>query len=663
MGPRAQSLATGKVAGEGDAPALLLARRLPVGEDRCSVAQPSRLAESERGLLALVSQSEPLPWALDLPVAAYARAERAPSVGERAVVEYVTFVGTDRARIEADLAQALDRPLRWSDRAGAGDGCHGELTCTELAARFIEPHTVELTHGQWGEPVGAVSACLRALRSAPLALEVSARSALLGGTELRDSRALLEQREDGLLRTTFRRYAEADAAERALREALRGHDELSTLAGVPATSLGERDGELIALTTFASFADLRLAAEDRVRASALLLRTREPRPLEQVDPSDADAVRATFDALLEAFRARPVLAQLDALSQLLERARALHPEDAGLARRHYQLALSLRHDARAALAIASSALRQKLDDESGWQLRVRAALAELDETRLRAALSSAHQLGAALSLRMAREVSERVHAGQDYERAEWAFLAAHRLSAQRPRKLPLSLRLPLAELPRLLAYLGQSVKPQLDLGVHVLAHAEHLRAAEVVSSPEESALWIAETTGGARPGVMFAATSWDDGQLRALGRALARRSEDGALELVVGLAAIGAKAESTQLFLGRREGASLVVEHVSSSLARLAWPRIERLLARPLVRLTGSTFPPDELAIETSDRVEAAQVVSAAESVSSVKCSLDGPMVRCHGAMADQTAARRALLAVTARLLADEARSLWSGTD
>jgi hypothetical protein len=38
-------------------------------------------------------------------------------------------------------------------------------------------------------------------------------------------------------------------------------------------------------------------------------------------------------------------------------------------------------------------------------------------------------------------------------------------------------------------------------------------------------------------------------------------------------------------------------------------------------------------------------------------------MVRCHGALADQTAARRALLAVIARLLADEARSLWSGTD
>jgi hypothetical protein len=357
-----------------------------------------------------------------------------------------------------------------------------------------------------------------------------------------------------------------------------------------------------------------------------------------------------------------VPAQLDVLSQLLERARALHPDDAGLARRHYQLGLTLRHEARAAVAVATSALRQRLDDEAGWQLRLRAALAQLDEARLRAALSTAHQLGAALSARMARELCSKVRAGQDYERAEWAFLAAHRLSAQRPRRQPASLRLPLAELPRLLAYLGQSVKPQLDLGVHVLAHAEHLRAADA-GSLEESALWIAETTGGARPGVMFAATSWDDGQLRALGRALARRSEDGALELVLGLAAIGARAESTQLFVGRREGASLLVEHVSSPLARLAWPRLERLLARPLARLTGATFPPDELTIESSDRIEAAQIVSAAESVSSVKCALDGPMVRCHGAMADQTAARRALLAVTARLLADEARALWSGTD
>jgi hypothetical protein len=106
---------------------------------------------------------------------------------------------------------------------------------------------------------------------------------------------------------------------------------------------------------------------------------------------------------------------------------------------------------------------------------------------------------------------------------------------------------------------------------------------------------------------------------------------------------------------------------VSMPLARMSWPRIERLLARPLARLAGSTFPPDELTIESSDPAEAAQIVSAAQSVSSVKCALDGPpagpIVRCYGPLADQTAARRALLAVTARLLADDARSLWSGID
>jgi hypothetical protein len=114
---------------------------------------------------------------------------------------------------------------------------------------------------------------------------------------------------------------------------------------------------------------------------------------------------------------------------------------------------------------------------------------------------------------------------------------------------------------------------------------------------------------------------------------------------------------------GRREGALLIAEQVSGPLARLHWPRIERLLAAPLRKLVGSTFPPDALAIESSDTHETAQIVSAAESVPAVKCALDGPTVRCRGPLADPTAARRALLAVSARLLAEDARTLWSGTD
>ena len=640
-------------------PALALTQLLPGGADRCSAAQPGLLAEAERPLAALASQTERWPWSMRLPVLAYARSERAEPQGKRAVVELVRFAPRPRAEIERELARALDRPLSWADQPQR-DLCAGESTCTPLHAEFVDARTVRLWHGEWGASARAESECSAMLRAEPDAIEVSARAALLVGSELRDSRSQLTRARGGLLRTTWKRYAEAEAAERALREGQRGHDELGALASVPAESLGSREADVITLRVFASFADLELALADQLRASQAAERTLAP-TLSEVDLHAPDAVCSVFDAQLHVFDAQ--LHALDPalqarLASLLARARALEPEHEGLARRQYQLLL--RSDPRAAAEVARDALRRKLGDRAHWQLAERAALARFDVAELRQRLRTAHGLSAEQAARMAQELAASQARGADYERAEWAFLTARELAraAHKQRRAPFSERFQVSELPRLLAYLGQSAHPQDDFGLHLLAFG----ALHAAPAPE-SGLWSAETSGAGRPGLVFAATSWDDAQLRALGQALAARLEQGPVELLVGLEAFASGRRATLVLIARRQGDELVIEQASRALAALPWPTLERLLLLPLRGLVGQAYPPDELTVSALDADEQLAFVRAAEHAAAVKCVLDASLVRCHGALSDATAARRALLSLLHERVADDTRPLWSGGD
>lgn len=654
-----------------------LAWALPSDAERCSVAVPGRLAAARRGLAVLVSQSDPLPWGLTSEVLAYARVERASASGPRAILEIVRFASADRAALEADLTRVLARPLGWEDRPALPDGCAGESTCVPVRARFLDPHTVLLTQGEWGVAARNPSPCLSALEAHPTALEVSVRAAWLAGTELRGSQTRVEVAPGGLVRTVVKRYAGTGSAERALREAQRGQDELSVLAGVPSHALGARRGDRIEQTTFVSFDDLRFAREDRVRSAAAAARALEPPALAEVDARDPEAVRAAVDGHLRRLPQDAPAALLAPLAELLARARALAPEDDGLARRHYQLLLGALHDARGALALAEDAAQRELGDAQAWQLRKRAALARFDAGRLRAELRAAHGLAPEAASRMAGELARKASAAEadaggsaraqteDYERAEWAFLAAHQLGveAKRLRRAPRALRTPLHELPRLLAYLGQSAGAG-DLGLQVLVFGEpRPDAVEGQQSGSGRRLWLAETLGGGRPGTILAATTGDDEQLVALGRALALHTREGPLELVVGLERIGAPGRTTLVLSGRRRGAELALEQISRPLETLHWPAIERLLAAPLRLLAGAIYPPDELSLAAEDTREAGEVALAAQQEGRVRCAIDGRMVRCRGTLADQGAARRALLAVARARLASEGRSLWSGGD
>ncbi|MDB4976539.1 MAG: hypothetical protein JWN48_4880 [Myxococcaceae bacterium] len=642
---------------------------LPSGGDRCLVAQPLRLDPGQRPLGALATQGERWPWLGTLELLAYARSERTPVRGPRAVVELVRFAPLPRARIEAELARLLERPIAWAPGADAAPGtCEGEPTCASLSARFLDPQTVQLSAGEWEQGVGdeGESHCAAALREHPRALEISARTALLAGTELRDSQARLELERDGLERITLKRYAEPEAAERALRQARRGHDELPVLAGVSATSLGERHGDVVAERLFASFAELELALQDRRREAVALRATHVPTPLSRVDAHDADAVCSAYDAQLDPLRAPLDVAALARVDSLLERARALTPDHDGLARRHYQLRLAFRNDPRGALTIAEEALAHAVGDATRWQLQKRVALSRFDEAALRSELLRAYTLAPGVATRMAHELAQKVGRGEDYERAEWAFMLARELagSALKLRRAAAARRVPVLELVRLFTYLGQSERPQDDLGVHVLLRGS-VRSESLPRQPPatDTAPWLGETLGAGRPGLVLAATSRDDAELRALGRALAQRLDDGPFELLLGLEAFATGRRATLAFVGRREGAELWLEQVSRPLQTLAWGPLDRLLLQPLRGLVGAAYPPDELSLSALDADEQSQLARAAESAAGVQCGRDGTTLRCHGALSDPSAARRALLAVAHERLVPEARALWSGSE
>jgi hypothetical protein len=654
--PRANARAQ---AADGD-DARTLARLLPAPAERCSVSLPTRVSRARRALLAQASYSERLPWSLDLDVLAYARADRSDPSGTRISREYVRFATVDRTRVVAELERALARPIVWDGVPSAREPCEGELTCVPVEARFVDARTVELARGAWLHDRTAESACVGLLIAHPTALEVSLRENTVTGSELRDTTAVLAFSGDGVERTISKRYASEQAAERASSAARRGEDELPSLSGSGTSEPGRRRGDRIEQRVLASFDELELAAHDQQRARALAGELDAPRPLGQLEPGDSEAVRAAFDRALPTLRrAGPTGAEAARWLELLARAQAAAPSDDGLARRLYQLQLSVRGDARAAHAVAERSLHARLGEAAAWELAQRAALAHFDAERLRVELARAHQLPVDQARRMADELASKVAGGHDYERAEWAYLTARGLAsaARKLKRSTVALRLPLNELARTLALLAQASDEHGDLGVHLLA------LGALVDLPQAQAieaLWSERTIGGGRPGLVLAASTWDDVPLRALGRALALQTSDGPLTLAIGLERIGARTRTTLVLTGRRQGAELVVDQLSRSLRGLAWERLARLLVAPLTQLQGALYPPDELTIVAEDGDEAVAVRAAAESEARIVCTTEGLTVRCRGPLADQGAARRALLAVVRRVLARDARSLWS---
>ncbi|HEX5660616.1 MAG TPA: hypothetical protein VFX59_25660 [Polyangiales bacterium] len=555
---------------------------LPRVLGRCLVVMPSRVDPAHLEQVMQVSQSDGVPYRLQL--AAYARIEQ-----DAGRVELLRFANPPaHAVVRAQLASSLERRA-----CGLGP-------CDPARAAWLDARTLRVERGRLSE---GESACAPMLREYPRALELAARPPSIASGELRETQLVLEPRAGGLERTSRRRFASPEAAERALRAVLRGQEELPMLGGVPAEDFGERVGDRLEQRAYASFADLQLALDERTRQRT-------------IDPSDRASVYAAFDAAPERHE------------ELLLAARARAPQDDGLLRRHFQLLFA--RDPRAALELAGQG--------PAWELRKRAALARFDEQALARALEQAHSLRD--GTRMARELAEKNTAAFEdpaprEERAEYAYLAAAQIAKVRVARGPLAARVAVLELPRLLATLAEAVRA--PIAVELLVFTAD-----------------ANTLGAGRPAQLH--TAADDAQLRALGKALASATEEGPFELRLSFS-----QRATLAISGRREGGWLLIDSGSRALRGLRWDAIERLVAAPLRQLTGSAFPPDELTIEARDEAELGALEQSASRVA--RCSRAGLSLHCRGGLADASAARRALLAVVHDQLGADARLLWSGSE
>lgn len=646
--------------------ALALVRALPADAERCVYAQPARFTRPERALLSRLSQTEPLPWTLTLPVLAYARAERSAGGGERVRVEYVKFASGSPEALRRAIDAAAGRPLLWEGEAG--EPCDGELTCVPVHARVVAPQLVELTQGRWPRSAGE-GACVELARAHPEALEVSQRSGGLGGSELRESTSVLRLGARGLTRETARRYESVQAARRALSAARRGEEEPPSLLGIPASTFPEQRAELLLQRATVSFEELALAARDRERAlrSPPAAVERSPSALEA---RESERVRAAFDHAEARLRRLPADSrELSEWGELLARARRFAPDDEGLAARQFVLQLALRRDAGAASDLAREALRRGLGGREVWQLRLRTALLRHDPEALTRELASAHGLSLGQARRMSRELAQKLGQGAasgrpqgvDYGRAEWAFLGGLALAPvlSRASERVRGPTLPLLELPRLFSYLARAGAADGELRVRLLVPNGVLPE----PLPEAHAggqVWSESTGAAGSDALLLGAAGQDDAALSALGRDLARATRDGPLALAFELAFAGDEQPLRFALRGERAGANIALRKLSPPLSRLDWETLERLLLAPLCALVGNLYPPDELVIEARDEDEAARLLDAASAEPRASCTLEQRTLRCRGALADRAAAPRILHALARRFLAREARVLWS---
>ncbi len=650
-----------------------LARALPSDAERCTVVLPDRVASAERPLLFLVSQVDRLPWALRTQVTAYARAELTPRSDRRRMVELIRFAGGSNTQIRRDLKQHAERRWTWEDESVQ---CEGVLTCYAAHARFVDARTVRISTGDWPyEDNSRGGDCGSLLNRVPHAIEVSARRGQ-DNPELGNVERWITKTRSGVERVERRIYADAGSAERARMRQLTGYHDLPLMAGVPVQSQLEIDGHALVQTARVTWDDLSLVVQDQERLRGMLA-GKEKAALahdDQLEVTDAEGVRAHVDARRAAIEKEAPAQRRESLLSLrtlLARARLAHPLDEGLARRLFALNMLDLSDTRAALQVAEAMIRGGSPQALAWELSLRSALAHVDETKLRQQLIRAHHLPPADAAKMADVLARQVRAGQDYERAEWAFLIARTLSRRAhagPARLvdapPLALSPGL--LVRTLATLAvAAAEPAHEaIGIHVLITGEQLPESTTHTTPRDDSLWVERTESLGRQAIALAATSWDAPQIRALSVAIDTLTPDVA-EIWVGFDPLQhpQKAGTLVRLAVHRTEQGFVLDRVSRNVAHASWPSLVRQVAEPLLRLNGSVFPPDVLSIEARSPEELAQWSAAVARVDGLTCTVDGLILECRGALHDSLAAERALRAIVRASLSPEVRIFTSGAE
>jgi len=321
----------------GDDSALALAKRLPTGADRCSVARPYRIDDRQKALAKQVMQTDPLAWDPQLAVIAFASAEYARDDGPSAHVMWL------RSTLPQDeLKRRLDAKLaiEW----------HASATCATAPCPMrgeVIGGAVLLSSERWpvGLQVGAEAHCMRAAHD-PRVLELSAarlRRMPLGellGLPLRTTTAVSLSSDALVSERVEIMVGRAEAGDRAMRA--RGD-----VLGLAASEVRvEHEDVLVRTTARYRWDDLELLARDAVRllAADRAARTRadqEAPPLDgPLEPNDYLARAALLLLQLHNALAPERNARRAALHALLERGLAEHPEHEPLALLLFELRIA-----------------------------------------------------------------------------------------------------------------------------------------------------------------------------------------------------------------------------------------------------------------------------------------------------------------------------------
>lgn len=367
---RSSGDAGGVLAGADDS-ALALAKRLPTGADRCSIARPYRIDDRQKALAKQVMQTDPLAWDPALAVIAFASAEYARDDGPAAHVMWLRStlpVVELQRRLETKLA------IEWN----------ANVPCSAAPCPMrgeIMDGAVLLSSEKWpvAADVGAETHCMRAAHD-PRVLEISAArlrrmplSELLGlplrsttSVQLANG-ALISERIDIMA-------GRAEASDRAMRAR-------SDVFGLAASEVRvEQEDVLVRTTARYRWDDLEMLAEDAARLAAAELAARarndqEAPPLDgPLEPTDYLARAALLLSQLNNALAPERNARRQAWHSLLERGLAEHPEQEQLALVLFELRMAEPERRAAARALAERFAALPGADPR-WQDAVKAARA------------------------------------------------------------------------------------------------------------------------------------------------------------------------------------------------------------------------------------------------------------------------------------------------
>jgi hypothetical protein len=609
--------------------AVELASFLPDEMQSCVVARPARLSSARRSLVLLHSRAEPIAWARDVPVLAYASALAERPDGRRARRTYLRVASQGREPLRRALA------VRWDDQP-----CRAEQ-CRLPRARWLDERTVEIARYGWprSRPGVRGGQCVALARDHIDALEATIEASTSFEGMMLDrawlTRGLVWSDATGISTRRVVDFADPERA-RMLVTQLRvlGPESEATLVPLGASHPRiARDRSRVSIDESHRWDELELALEDerlRLRAIELDNQRNEPLELDRVNFENLGAVRHQVSLRrAELARltpdARPSAAQ--ELADLLERAWTAHPSEVSFASSLVRLSLDELGAPERALSVIDRVLSGAIADPTDeWRSMRREALAALSERRLADALIADRIATRSEARRAAADLRALRTVGVSYEWAESAWRLSRELVAETPmRAVHAQLALEGA-LGALVAWVLVSGPAAPSQTIQIVVRSSQSGAARAIGESRPDLIAVRTADGVAFVGGL---PSIDLVALRRLGALVAANVHGGTIDLAIALRDPDGADLVRLRAVGRILGTDLAIERVSAPLADAPWPFLARYLAAPLAELPTALFPPPTLIVRTESAEVATDLRRRIDPIHPDACTVAGPILRC----------------------------------